>query len=219
MRKIRKVTYALAICCSSLLVSCGTGEENAANELQEETKPNPGSQPEARMTNPTTPGHQAQEGEDISLRETDPGIGGYEMMPSQSIVENITSAPTLTTLASVLRKAELVRNLSGTGPYTVFAPTNEAFEALPGGTIEDLMKPENRQRLVDILNNHIVAGRLTAEQLQQGAMLKTVGGNQLRVEKQGEKVMVNGAEVVEPNNRSQNGVIHVVSKVLTPQEK
>ena len=189
--------------------------------MQQESKPVPGTQPEARMTNPTTEGRQAGSGEaggeEVDLTMTDPAIGGHEMMPSQNIVENITSAPTLTTMASVLRRADMVTTLSGTGPYTVFAPTNEAFEGLPENTLEDLLKPENRQRLRDILSNHVVTGSLSAEQLQDGAMLKTVGGGQLKVSKRGNQVMVNGAEVQMPNNRSQNGIIHVVNKVLTPE--
>jgi uncharacterized surface protein with fasciclin (FAS1) repeats len=203
---------------STLLFGCGTNEEKIENPMQEETKPNPGSQTEAKMTNQNTPGKQAggsEAGEtEVDLTMTDPDIGGHKMMPTQNIVENITSAPTLTTLASAIRKAGLVNTLNATGPYTVFAPTNESFEALPNGIVEDLMKTENKQRLVELLNNHVVAGKVGAANLQDGAILKTVGGRQLKVSKRNGKIMVGGAEVVVANAQSGNGVIHVINKVL-----
>ncbi|ARS34010.1 fasciclin domain-containing protein [Pontibacter actiniarum] len=220
MKKMKIMAYALAMCFSVALVSCGTGPDNAENELQEETKPNPGAQTDAKMTNPTTPGRQAGEGEaeggteEVELTATDPDIGGHEMMPTQLVVENITSNYELSTLAAALRRAELVDALNATGPYTVFAPENDAFEALPDGVLEELMQPENKARLKEILNNHVVAGRLTVSELKDGATLKTVGGEQLKVSKKGEKVMINGAEVLQPNVESENGVIHVIGKVL-----
>lgn len=223
MKGTRNIALASLLLCGTLLYSCGSNDERMENPIQEETRPNPGAQTEAKMADPNTSGRLAQEGEmggeDVDLSMTDPGVGGYEMMPSQLIVENITSAPTLTTLAAALRKAELVRVLSTTGPYTVFAPTNKAFEGLPEGIVEDLMKEENEKKLVEILNNHVVAGRLTAEELRDGTMLKTVGGEQLKVTKRNNKIMINGAEVIIANAQSENGVIHIVDKVLMPERK
>lgn len=223
---MKKTKIPALICClffSTLMFSCGSNDDKMENPMQEETRPNPGAQVEAKMTDPNTPGRQAGEGEmggeEVDLTMTDPDVGGYEMMPSQNVVENITSAPTLTTLAAALRKADLVRTLNATGPYTVFAPTNEAFEALPDGVLEDLMEPENKQKLVEILNSHVVAGRLTANDLQDGTVLKTVGGEQLKVTKRNNEIMINGAEVVIANAQSDNGVIHVINKVLLPAEK
>ncbi|WP_439881611.1 fasciclin domain-containing protein [Pontibacter sp. MBLB2868] len=225
MKGTKLFALGISMLCSTMLFSCGNNEERMENPIQEETKPNPGAQEEAKMTNPNTPGRIAGGGKaeggtkEVDLTMTDPDVGGHEMMPSQKLVENITSAPTLTTLASALRKADLVRTLNATGPYTVFAPTNEAFDALPDDVIEDLMRPENKQQLVEILNNHVVAGRLTADNLQDGAMLKTVGGEQLKVTKRNNKIMINGAEVIIANAQSDNGVIHVINKVLMPAEK
>ncbi|MFD2513705.1 fasciclin domain-containing protein [Pontibacter locisalis] len=225
MKETKLFGLGISIFCSTMLFSCGNNEERMENPMQEETRPNPGAQVEAKMANPTTPGRIAGGGEaeggteEVELTMTDPDVGGHEMMPSQLIVENITSAPTLTTLAAALRKAELVRALSATGPYTVFAPTNKAFEGLPEGIVEDLMKEENEKKLVEILNNHVVAGRLTAEELRDGTMLKTVGGEQLKVTKRNNKIMINGAEVIIANAQSENGVIHIVDKVLMPERK
>ncbi|MCX2738787.1 fasciclin domain-containing protein [Pontibacter anaerobius] len=219
---MRKIAYTLAICCSAALVSCGTGDENAANEMQEETRPNPGAEDAAGMTNPNTPGKQAGEGEmggeGVDATMTDSRIGGSEMMPTQKIVENVFSNNDLSVLSGALRQAGLVDALNATGPYTLFAPQNEAFEALPEGVLEDLMQDKNKKRLTEILNNHVVAGKLAAAELTDGAMLKTLGGVQLTVTKKGNDVMVNGAKVVQADAASQNGVIHIIEKVLVTEK-
>jgi uncharacterized surface protein with fasciclin (FAS1) repeats len=113
----------------------------------------------------------------------------------------------------------LVRTLSGTGPYTLFVPSNEAFEALPGGTLEDLMKPENKEQLVALVNNHIVAGKLNAKALQAGSSIRTSGNGQVKVSVNGDNVMVNGARVKAADIVSSNGVIHVINKVLVPEKR
>ncbi|RIJ37033.1 fasciclin domain-containing protein [Pontibacter oryzae] len=215
-----KISYILAFMLSIALLSCGN--EHTANETQEESKPNPGAQVDAKMTNPNTSGRLSGEGEaggeNVDLSMTDPSVGGNEMMPSQMILENITSNQKLSTLAAALRKAGMVNTLNDTGPYTVFAPQNKAFEALPATVLDELMKTENKQRLQSILKNHVVTGKLTAADLKDGAILNTVGGEQLKVAKQGEKVMINGAEVVRPDALSENGVIHVIDKVLVTEQ-
>lgn len=215
------MAYAFGICCSSALFSCGTDEENRRNPTQQETRPALGAQPDAKMTNPNTPGRQAQEGEindrNVELGMTDPQIGDAEMVPSRKLMENIASNSQLSTLAGALKKADLVNTLNATGPYTIFAPQNEAFEALPNGTLEDLMKTQNKQRLIELLNNHVVAGRLTAADLKDGTTLKTVGGEQLNITKRGNQVMVNGAQVVMADAVSSNGVIHVINKVVAAE--
>ncbi|GAB3201967.1 hypothetical protein GCM10027293_26220 [Pontibacter aydingkolensis] len=201
-----------------MLAGCG-GADDSRNEnpMQEErSRPNLGSEMEAKGANPNTEGRLAGEGDPAI---TDSRIGGNEMLPSQSIVENLTSAPDLTSFASALRNAEMVRALNGTGPYTVFAPNNQSFEDLPNGTVKDLMEDKNKQHLVDLLNNHIVAGKLKSENLQEGSMLKTIGGKQLKVTKRGEEIMINGAKVTLANKESGNGVIHVINKVLVPEEQ
>ena len=224
MKRTNMYVIAGALLCSTLVLGCG-GADDSRNEnpMQEErSRPGLGSQPEARGTTPTTEGRQAGEGqmggEEVEATTTGSEIGGREMIPSQNVVKNISSSPRLTTFASVIRKAELVNTLNGTGPYTVFAPNNQSFEALAGGTLEDLMKEENKRRLTDMLNNHVVAGKLTAESLQDGAMLKTIGGQQLKVTKRGQDIMIEGAKVEMANNLSSNGVIHVIDKVLMPMQ-
>jgi len=144
-------------------------------------------------------------------------IGEDTTVPSHNIVENATINKHMTTFVSLVKNANMVDALNGTGPYTVFAPTEEAFEALPGGTLKDLMKTENRQRLQQLINNHLIAGKLTVADLQDGAMLKTAGGQHLKVSKQGNKVTLNGAEITEADILCKNGVLHAVNKVLMPE--
>jgi uncharacterized surface protein with fasciclin (FAS1) repeats len=151
------------------------------------------------------------------MPETSASIGGTEMMASRSIVENITANPELATMASLIRQANIVEDLNATGPYTVFAPSNDAFKSLPEGTLKDLMKAENRQQLKTLLNSHVVPGKVTAAQLQDGSSLKTVGGAELKVTKQNNSIRVNGAEVTEGDAMSQNGVIHVIDQVMMAQ--
>ncbi|MCJ8165258.1 fasciclin domain-containing protein [Pontibacter sp. E15-1] len=209
-----KTTMLYCACILTLsLWGCGSGGENMKNETQQEST-EPTMQSEA-AGNGTEPSSGLASENDAGLGATDPDIGGYEMMPSQTIVENVTSNAKLSMLASALRKAEIVEALSGTGPYTLFAPTNDAFEGLPENTLENLMKPENRTQLVGLLRNHVVAGMLKSGQLQDGSTLKTLSGDELKVTRQGNRMRVNGAEVLKDNAMSQNGVIHVVNKVIT----
>lgn len=208
------MAYAFALLLSCSLMGCNTGDERMENPMQEEsTEPTMRRDADARGVEPGT--HLDPLGAEAG--ETEPGVV-YEMMPSQTIVQNITANPKLTTLASVLRKAELIEKMNATGPHTVFAPTDEAFEVLPENTLESLMEPENKAQLVALLNNHVVAGQLKTDQLQDGSTLTTLGGTQLKVTRQGNQLMVNGAEVVEPDAMSQNGVIHVINKVMALSE-
>ena len=156
-------------------------------------------------------------------------VGGAPMYPSKNIVENAVNSKDHTTLVAAVKAGGLVDTLSGKGPYTVFAPTNAAFEKLPKGTVATLVKPENKKMLTGILTYHVVAGNLSgadlAKQVKDGggkAMLKTAAGGQLTVmdagggklsitDAKGGKSMVTIADV----NQS-NGVIHVVDTVLMP---
>ncbi|MBC5993228.1 fasciclin domain-containing protein [Pontibacter cellulosilyticus] len=217
MKKMKIHALVSAIMCSAILMGCG-GADDSRNEnpMQEErSRPNLGAETEAKRTEPNTPGKQAGEGGGIA----NPEIGGKEVLPSQTIVENIYVAPRLSNLESAIKQAELVRTLNATGPYTILAPDDAAFDALPEGVLEDLMKNENKQDLIAILNNHVIAGKLTSQNLQDGTMLKTVGGEQLTVTKRNNKIMVNGAEVIEMDGESKNGTIHVINKVLVPSKK
>jgi uncharacterized surface protein with fasciclin (FAS1) repeats len=135
---------------------------------------------------------------------------------SKDIVETAAGNPDFSTLVSAVKAADLATTLSGPGPFTVFAPTNEAFSALPGGAVDDLMKPANKAKLASVLKYHVVPGKMMAADLQDGQTLKTVAGEELTVKKMGDKVMVGGAEVSQADVATSNGVIHVIGKVLMP---
>src|SRR4051794_10074117 len=151
----------------------------------------------------------------------DPMVGGSPMSPKKNIVENALNSNDHTTLVAAVKAAGLVDTLEGSGPFTVFAPTNVAFGKLPAGTVDTLVKPENKATLTKILTYHVVAGRLEAADLKDGQMLKTVEGEQLTVKRDGKHVMIVDAKggtsmVTVPNVNQSNGVIHVVDTVLLP---
>ncbi|HLW90414.1 MAG TPA: fasciclin domain-containing protein [Roseiarcus sp.] len=156
-------------------------------------------------------------------------VGGAPMYPSKNIVENAVNSKDHTTLVAAVKAAGLVDTLEGAGPFTVFAPTNEAFAKLPKGTVETLLKPENKDKLVAVLTYHVVAGHLTAQDLaakvDEGggqAMLKTVQGEDLTVKRQGRSRLTitdakgDTAWITIPNVMQSNGVIHVINTVLIP---
>jgi uncharacterized surface protein with fasciclin (FAS1) repeats len=148
-------------------------------------------------------------------------VGGAPMYPSKNIVENAVNSKDHTTLVAAVKAAGLVKTLEGKGPFTVFAPTNAAFAKLPAGTVDTLVKPENRATLTKILTYHVVPGRLEASSLTDGKKLKTVEGETLTVKNSGGQVMLVDAKggmstVTIPNVNQSNGVIHVVDTVLMP---
>lgn len=134
------------------------------------------------------------------------------------IVDTAVRAGQFKTLAAALEAAGLVETLKGTGPFTVFAPTDAAFAALPAGTVENLLKPENREKLVAILTYHVVPGRVTASQVAGMDAATTVQGDPLAIRASGGAVTVNDARVVSTDVAASNGVIHVIDKVLLPQD-
>jgi uncharacterized surface protein with fasciclin (FAS1) repeats len=133
-----------------------------------------------------------------------------------SLVEVVVSTDALSTLETAVKEAGLVDALSGEGPFTVFAPTNDAFAALPEGTVESLLMDENIEKLKGILTYHVVPGELKASDLHDGQVLETLSGAPLRVTISDGTVMVGGATVVNPNVEASNGVAHVISDVLMP---
>ena len=136
------------------------------------------------------------------------------------IVDTAVAADDFTTLVAAVEAAGLVETLKGEGPFTVFAPTDAAFAALPEGTLESLLMPENRDQLVSILTYHVVPGEVTAEQaMGQTVELETVEGSMLTVDGTGEGVMVDGASVVQADVMADNGVIHVIDQVILPPEE
>ena len=158
----------------------------------------------------------------------DPMVGGAPMSPSKNIIQNAVNSKDHTTLVAAVKAAGLVQTLEGAGPFTVLAPTNEAFNKLPPGTVQTLLKPENKAKLTAVLTYHVVPGKLDAkdlmEKIKEGhgkAMLKTVEGEDLIAEEHGGKIELLGAkgsraEVTIPNVEQSNGVIHVINGVLLP---
>ena len=153
-------------------------------------------------------------------------VGGAPMYPSKNIIQNAVNSKDHTTLVAAVKAADLVDTLSGPGPFTVFAPTNEAFAKLPDGTVDTLLKPENKDQLVDVLTYHVVPGRYTAKDLMAMAkknggktMLKTVEGKDLTFQIKDGKLWVwdakgDAAKITSKNVMQSNGVIHVIDTVL-----
>jgi uncharacterized surface protein with fasciclin (FAS1) repeats len=133
-----------------------------------------------------------------------------------NIVETAQATPDLSTLVDAVVAADLVETLSGEGPFTVFAPTNDAFAALPPAELERLLKPANKDELAKILTYHVVAGDVKAADLTNGQKVATVEGQDLTIKLDGDKVMVNDAEVVQADIETSNGTVHVIDGVLLP---
>jgi len=156
-------------------------------------------------------------------------VGGAAMYPTKNIVENAVNSKDHTTLVAAVKAAGLVETLSSPGPFTVFAPTNEAFDKLPAGTVETLLKPENKAKLTSVLTYHVVPGKLGSKDLMTmvkagkgKATLKTVEGETLYITWKGNKLMItdeNGgvADITIADVNQSNGVIHVIDKVLLPK--
>jgi uncharacterized surface protein with fasciclin (FAS1) repeats len=142
--------------------------------------------------------------------------GTFARASNQDIVDTAVGAGQFKTLAAALSAAGLVNTLKGPGPYTVFAPTDEAFAKLPAGTVEALLKPENKAKLTAILTYHVVPGTVTAKQVTQLREAKTVNGAAVKVSAAGGKVMINDASVVKADVGASNGVIHVIDRVILP---
>lgn len=155
-------------------------------------------------------------------------VGGAPMYPARNIIENAVNSNDHTTLVAAVKAAGLVEALSGSGPFTVFAPTNEAFQQLPSGTVDNLVKPENKSLLVSILTYHVVSGKIDSKELQKKikegkgkAMFTTLQGEQLTFTEKGKKLWLtdskgNKAEVTIADVYQSNGVIHVINAVLMP---
>jgi len=157
-----------------------------------------------------------------------PVVGGKEMYPTKNIIENAVNSADHTTLVAAVKAAGLVETLEGPGPFTVFAPTNEAFNKLPAGTVETLLKPENKATLTKVLTYHVVAGRMGAHELMKKikegngkAELTTVEGGKLWVMQDGKNIVLKDekggmATVTIANVFQSNGVIHVIDTVVMP---
>ncbi|MEO7156319.1 MAG: fasciclin domain-containing protein [Vicinamibacterales bacterium] len=144
-------------------------------------------------------------------------MGGTAQAQGKDIVDTAVAAGQFTTLAAALKAAGLVETLKGAGPFTVFAPTDAAFAKLPKGTVEELLKPENKAKLTAILTYHVVAGKVMAADVVKMTEGKTVQGGMVKVNAMGGKVMIDNATVVKADIAASNGVIHVIDTVLMPK--
>lgn len=155
-------------------------------------------------------------------------VGGANMLPERNIIENAVNSGDHETLVAAVQAAELVEVLQGEGPFTVFAPTDDAFAKLPDGTVDTLLQPENQEQLQTVLTYHVVPGNLTRDELLEQveesdgtAAFKTVQGEHLTVMRNGNNLMVmdaqgNGANITVVDVAQANGVIHVIDSVLMP---
>ena len=212
---------ALAIAAPSVSAQTAAPATPAAATTPAQTAPG---QPAAGQTAPVAGAPAAP-----ASSAPNPAVGGAAMDASKTIVANASTAPNLSTLVSAVKAAGLVDTLSGPGPFTVFAPTNDAFSRLAPGTVDTLLKPENEATLTKVLTYHVVAGRITAADLiakiDAGGgktVLTTVEGEPLTAAKEGQAVSltdVNGNKsyIEVPDVRQSNGVVHVVNGVVLPK--
>lgn len=150
-------------------------------------------------------------------------VGQSAVQDSESakdVVKVAVGSKDHTTLVAALKQAELVDALSNAGPFTVFAPTNEAFDKLPKGTVDDLMKPENKEKLKDILQYHVYVGGLSTTLIQDGQTLNEVNGGNITIQKSADgKITINGKAHIVASITAANGIVHVIDEVLLPPAK
>ena len=202
----------VALATSLMLASCGN-DKPAATETETVSTVNPADSVAAMA------------GDSARMAKPDGVmVDGVAMTADKNIVANALVAKSVSTLVSAVKQAGLVETLSGPGPFTVFAPTNAAFEKLPKGAVDGLMKPESKAKLTGVLTYHVIPGRLVAADLKDGQVLTTVNGEKLHVSVKDGKVMVgNGkdtpATVQIADVISSNGVTHVIDGVILPTGK
>jgi uncharacterized surface protein with fasciclin (FAS1) repeats len=141
----------------------------------------------------------------------------FAASPTKDIVDTAVSAGSFNTLVAAVKAAGLVETLKGAGPFTVFAPTDEAFAKLPAGTVDELLKPENKAKLAAILTYHVTPGKVLASDVVKLHMAKTVNGQELTVKASGGSVTINNAKVTKTDILCANGVIHVIDTVVLPK--
>jgi uncharacterized surface protein with fasciclin (FAS1) repeats len=163
-----------------------------------------------------------------SAQKTDPQVGGADMSPTKNIVENAVNSPIHTTLVAAVKAAGLVPTLQSAGPFTVFAPTNDAFAKLPAGTVDTLLKPENKDQLVKILTSHVVTGKYDSKKIEKmikkgggKATLTSVEGEPLTFTESGGTITITDAKggtatITTADVYQSNGIIHVIDTVLMP---
>ncbi|MCD6011018.1 MAG: fasciclin [Flavipsychrobacter sp.] len=192
---MKKISLVSVVLMGLLLASCGDNNTNSNSEAAN-----------ANTTDQTAPSPTGQSGvqDDASQK---------------NVVQVAAGSKDHTTLVTAVKAAELVDALSNAGPFTVFAPTNAAFDKLPAGTVDGLLKPEKKEALADILQYHVSVGVYNADQLQDGQSLGQVSGSNITISKKDGKIMVNGTATIVASVPASNGVIHVIDGVLLPPSK
>ena len=193
------------------------GKSEAGDKMKAKTTPRKGD----TMSSSGTMTDAAMSGGSMGASSAGVMVGGAMMTPDKDIVDNAVGSAEHTTLVAAVKAAGLVETLKSAGPFTVFAPTNAAFDKLPAGTVGKLVQPDMKPTLTKILTYHVVPGRLTAADLTNGQVLTTVQGEQLTVMKGVDGVMIKDAKggmarVTIPNVMDRNGVTHVIDTVLMP---
>lgn len=188
-----------------------------------------GAAPETPSAAAAAPAPRASASAAVVATDGNPTVGGAAMLPTRTIVENAAAAPNLTTLVAAVKAAGLADTLAGPGPLTVFAPTNDAFGLLAPGTVDSLLKPENKASLVKVLTYHVVPGTITSAQLMDmikagggTASLTTVGGDRISASMEGNVIKLtsatgNASYIQTADVRQSNGMVHVVNGVLIPK--
>lgn len=219
MRNVLTISTALA--ASMLIAACGAPATNTAN--------NANSSRMNSMSNSNSAMNSNANMSNANAAPDNPMVGGSPMLKTRDIVDNAMNSKDHTTLVAAVKAAELVDTLKGAGPFTVFAPTNAAFEKLPAGTVDKLMKPESKKALTNILTYHVVPGRQDAETIAKAieagggkATFKTVAGGTLTASMEGKDVILTDekggkSKVTIADVMQSNGVIHVVDSVLMPK--
>ena len=217
------LTFAMAGTMAVMSACGGAGTNNANMMANNAPKMANNSMANNSMTNTSTSTTDVAPGGD------NPMVGGAPMMKTRDIIDNAVNSKDHTTLVAAVKAAGLVETLKGAGPFTVFAPTNEAFEKLPKGTVDTLLKPENKKKLAGILTYHVVPGKMDAASITKAiadgkgkATFKTVAGGTLTATLEGKDVILtdeNGgkSKVTIADVMQSNGVIHVVDSVLMPK--
>ena len=200
-------TVAMALAFLSLASACNSSKPDAATDTST-----------SKMAD--TSSKMSGMAADTSKMHTQEGVmvGGALMVPTKNIVENAVESKDHTTLVAAVKAAGLAETLSGKGPFTVFAPTNEAFDKLPAGTVAKLLKPEMKKDLAGILTYHVVAGNYKAADLKDGLELTTVQGQKIKFSKKDGQWYVNDAKITITDAVSSNGVTHVIDAVLMPKK-
>lgn len=148
-----------------------------------------------------------------------PALAGHHAKgEKKDILATAKANPQFSTLATAIQQAGIADTLSSSGNLTVFAPTNDAFDALPSGTLDSLLKPENKDKLIDILTYHVVEGKVTASEAMKLDSAASLEGSMINITVEGETVMVNDAKVIKADVMASNGVIHAIDKVIMPSE-